>query len=186
MKRFFVLFICFVLIFSLFAVEATAIENDGVSPYVIDFNIKTYVDENLNASDGSRASLIHSYSLYLTKTGNTLNITGQTYGSGDVVKSGFKDLTIQRRKTSDDSWKDYYEYGNEKGSSGYLLYQDLGWKFSKINFILRLAFFDAQTYENRLYSYENDVLYAFSSNQYNGKGIRFFFNFNYKIFKNLH
>ena len=79
----------------------------------------------------------------------------------------------------------YYKYGNEKGSSGYLLYQDFGWKWSKINFILRLAFFDAESYENRLYSYENDVLYAFSSNQYNGKGIRFFFNFNYKIFKNL-
>ena len=79
----------------------------------------------------------------------------------------------------------FYKYGNEKGSSGYLLYQDIGWKWSKINFILRLAFFDAETYENRLYSYENDVLYAFSSNQYNGKGIRFFFNFSYKIFKNL-
>ncbi len=79
----------------------------------------------------------------------------------------------------------YYKYANEKGSSGYLLYQDLGWKWEKINFILRLAFFNASEYENRFYSYENDVLYAFSSNQYNGKGIRFFFNFNYKIFKNL-
>ena len=79
----------------------------------------------------------------------------------------------------------YYKYANEKGSSGYLLYQDLGWKWSKINFIARIAFFNAPEYENRLYSYENDVLYAFSSNQYNGKGIRFFFNFNYKIFKNL-
>lgn len=79
----------------------------------------------------------------------------------------------------------YYKYANEKGSSGYLLYQDLGWKWEKINFISRLAFFNASKYENRLYSYENDVLFAFSSNQYNGKGIRFFFNFNYKIFKNL-
>ncbi len=79
----------------------------------------------------------------------------------------------------------FYKYGNEKGSSGYLLYQDLGWKWSKINFITRIAFFNALEYENRLYSYENDVLYVFSSNQYNGKGIRFFFNFNYKIFKNL-
>ena len=79
----------------------------------------------------------------------------------------------------------YYKYANEKGSSGYLLYQDLGWKWEKINFILRLAFFNVSEYENRLYSYENDVLFAFSSNQYNGKGIRFFFNFNYKIFKNL-
>lgn len=79
----------------------------------------------------------------------------------------------------------YYKYANEKGSSGYLLYQDLGWKWEKINFISRLAFFNASKYENRLYSYENDVLFAFSSNQYNGKGIRFFFNFNYKIFKHL-
>lgn len=79
----------------------------------------------------------------------------------------------------------FYKYGNKKGSSGYLLYQDLGWKWEKINFITRIAFFNAKEYENRLYSYENDVLYAFSSNQYYGKGIRFFFNFNYKIFENL-
>ena len=56
----------------------------------------------------------------------------------------------------------FYKYSSEKGSSGYLLYQDIGWKWDKINFVTRIAFFDAETYENRLYSYENDVLYAFS------------------------
>lgn len=112
MKKYFSLLLCFILMLSLFTVEVNAAENNVFSPYVVDFTLTTEVDKSVSADDNARASLIHSYSLYLTKTGNTLNITGQTHGSGDVVKCGFKDLTVQRRKTSDDSWKDYYEYGN--------------------------------------------------------------------------
>lgn len=113
MKRFFSFFLCLILIFSsLLAVEVNATEKDDFTPYMVDFTLTTDVVEDSNVGDNTRASLIHSYSLHLTKTGNTLNITGQTHGSTEVVKSGFKDLTIQRRKTSDDSWKDYYEYGN--------------------------------------------------------------------------
>ena len=112
MKRFLSFFLCLILTFSLFVVEVNATEKDVFIPYVIDFTLTTEVNEFSSAGDNARASLIHSYRLYLTKTGNTLNITGQTYGSTEVVKAGFKDLTIERRKTSDDSWNDYYEYGN--------------------------------------------------------------------------
>jgi hypothetical protein len=112
MKRYFSVFLCFVLMFSFLSVEANAAEDNVFTPYVVDFSLTTETDEDTSEGNNARASLIHSYSLYLTKTGTTLNITGQTYGSGDVVKAGFKDLTIQRRKTSDDDWEDYYEYGN--------------------------------------------------------------------------
>ena len=131
-------------------------------------NIKYSFDskekDDVDSKEHIRPTLPYfKHSVYVIYNGNFIN--------GAVFKSGVM--------------YNYYKYANEKGSSGYLLYQDLGWKWEKINFILRLAFFNASEYENRLYSYENDVLYAFSSNQYNGKGIRFFFNFNYKIFKNL-
>lgn len=112
MKKIFSFFICLVLIFSLFTVEVNASETDVFIPYVVEFTLTTDVVQDLSASDNTRASLIHSYGLNLSKTGNTLNITGRTCGSTEVVKSGFKDLTVERRKTSDDSWKDYYEYGN--------------------------------------------------------------------------
>lgn len=113
MKKYFSILLCLIIIFLSSSIEVVAIDDKNVfTPYIIDFSVTTEVDENTSAGDNSRASLIHSYSLYLSKTGNTLNITGQTHGSTEVVKSGFKDLTIQRRKTSDDTWKDYYEYGN--------------------------------------------------------------------------
>lgn len=112
MRKYFSILICIVFMFSCFYTEISAIDSNDFMPYVVDFSLTTGNDENISAGNNTRASLIHSYSLYLTKTGNTLNITGQTYGSGDVVKCGFKDFTIQRRKTSSDDWKDYYEYGN--------------------------------------------------------------------------
>ena len=112
MKKILSICLCIIMIFSIFALEVNA-EEDKFVPYVLDFSITFETTENYVTDDTVRASgLIYSYSLYLTKTGNTLNITGQTHGFADVIKSGFKDLTVQRRKTSDDTWKDYYEYGN--------------------------------------------------------------------------
>lgn len=96
----------------MFALEVNAEEYSFV-PYIIDFSVTSAEVDQSNISDNTRATgLIYAYGLDLSKSGNTLHITGQTYGFGDVVKAGFKDLTIQRRKTSDDSWKDYYDYGN--------------------------------------------------------------------------
>lgn len=112
MKRFFSFFLCLILMFSLMTVEVNATEKEAFIPYVVDFALTTDPSEASDAGDNTRTSLIHSYSLYLTKTGNTLNITGQTYCSTEVIRCGFKNLKIQRRKTSDDSWEDYYEYGN--------------------------------------------------------------------------
>lgn len=112
MKRFLSFFLSILLIFPLFVVDVSATEKDILTPYVTDFTLTTDIVQDSSAGDNARASLIHSYGLSLSKTGNTLHITGRTYGSTEVVKSGFKDLTIQRRKTSEDSWKDYHDYGN--------------------------------------------------------------------------
>ena len=113
MKRCFSSLLCIVLILLCFTVDISAVNEETFVPYVVNLVVTTDFDEETIHSNDTRATgLIYSYSLYLTKTGTTLNITGQTHGTIDVVKTGFKDLTIQRRKTSDDSWKDYYEYGN--------------------------------------------------------------------------
>ncbi len=99
-------------IFSCISFNVNAINENEFVPYVVSFNISSELDDTVTGDSSRATGLINSYSLYLTKTGTTLNITGQTYGSIEVVKAGFKDLTIQRRKTSDDDWEDYYEYGN--------------------------------------------------------------------------
>lgn len=71
----------------------------------------------------------------------------------------------------------YSECHDGKGkSNGYLIYQDVGIRPEKSNFsfITRFALFDAPAYDNRLYAYENDVLYAFTSSSYYGVGSRFY------------
>ena len=63
---------------------------------------------------------------------------------------------------------------NKSFSEGYLIYQDIIYRSNSlpIDVTLRYAIFDTDSYDNRIYAYENDVLYAFSIPPYYGKGIR--------------
>ena len=64
------------------------------------------VDDNTRAND-----LINAWAIAISKSGtNTLNIGGKTTGTPDVVKSGFKEVVIQRRVNSSSSWTDYITY----------------------------------------------------------------------------
>ena len=66
--------------------------------------------------------------------------------------------------------------------SGILLYQDIALKFPKpdISIHARVAYFDTDSYDERLYAYENDVYYAFSIGSYYYKGIRGYLLLRYK------
>ncbi|MDL2227512.1 hypothetical protein LJC30_01300 [Odoribacter sp. OttesenSCG-928-L07] len=67
-------------------------------------------------------------------------------------------------------------------SKGILLYQDVSYRFnSKYSITYRISCFDTDDYSTRIYSYENDVLYAYSSPMYYGQGVSMFLLFNYKI-----
>lgn len=70
---------------------------------------------------------------------------------------------------------------------GLLLYQDLGLDVGHtgLGFNLRVAFFDTDTYEERLYAYENDLYYSFTVNSYYDKGWRAYVLVKYS-YKNLH
>ena len=73
---------------------------------ILSNNIIYTTDENTRASN-----LIHAYAIAISKSGtNTLNIAGKTTGTYDVVKSGFKEVVVQRRASSSASWTDYYTY----------------------------------------------------------------------------
>jgi hypothetical protein len=75
----------------------------------------------------------------------------------------------------------------EKWSKGVLLYQDL--IFSPLDFPLsasvRLALFDTDNYDTRIYAYENDLLYSFSVPPFYNRGSRFYLNLRYKGIRNL-
>lgn len=55
---------------------------------------------------------------------------------------------------------------------GMAVSQDLRIGWNRWEFVARYALFDTDNYDNRLYSYENDVLFAYSMPAYNGTGIR--------------
>ena len=71
----------------------------------------------------------------------------------------------------------------EEIEHGYLLYQDIIYSFPRFPLRLsgRFAIFETDSYDNRLYAYENDVLYAFSVPAYSGKGTRMYLLANYKF-----
>ena len=66
---------------------------------------------------------------------------------------------------------------------GVIASQDVTYKFPKIplQMDVRIQFFDAMNYENRFYSYEKDVLYAFSIPMYYGRGSRYYLNVQYDL-----
>ncbi|MEI6554755.1 MAG: helix-hairpin-helix domain-containing protein [Paludibacter sp.] len=70
---------------------------------------------------------------------------------------------------------------------GVIASQDLSYTFQRIplKMDVRFQFFDAQDYENRFYSYEKDVLYAFSIPMYYGLGSRYYLNLQYDVTKRL-
>ncbi len=78
-------------------------------------------------------------------------------------------------------------YQNQEFNQGFMLYQDLIFKpkIIPVKFQFRLAFFDTDNYDTRIYAYENDVLYAFSVIPYYGQGLRYYFNVSCKINRNF-
>jgi hypothetical protein len=43
----------------------------------------------------------------------------------------------------------------------------------------RVAFFQTDSYDERLYAYESDLLYTFTVNSYYGKGVRYYLTASY-------
>ncbi|GAB4256995.1 MAG: helix-hairpin-helix domain-containing protein [Vicingaceae bacterium] len=80
-----------------------------------------------------------------------------------------------------------YELKGNNIERGYLVYQDIIFKpLSKpYSFAFRYAMFDTDSYNARIYAYENDVLYAFSIPAYYNRGTRTYLTFRYKIRKGI-
>lgn len=70
---------------------------------------------------------------------------------------------------------------------GLLIMQELKYSFSKVPLSLQLVLsgFDAKNYDNRIYAYESDVLYAFSLPMTYGVGGKWNFNLCYKPCKQV-
>ena len=76
-----------------------------------------------------------------------------------------------------------YQKGNSKFELGFLNYQDIIYKpmSSRLSGDIRFGIFDTESFNSRIYAYENDVLYAYSVPAYQGKGVRFYLNARYTL-----
>jgi hypothetical protein len=80
-----------------------------------------------------------------------------------------------------------YKRGDQDVEQGFMMYQDI--IYSPMSFPLsfnaRLAYFDTESYNARIYVYENDVLYAYSFPAYYYRGMKAYLTLRYSIHKNI-
>jgi hypothetical protein len=80
-----------------------------------------------------------------------------------------------------------YVEGQKDASLGYLVFQDVLYrpkeKFYELS--MRYALFQSDSYDSRIYTYENDVLYAFSIPAFSGKGSRAYLMLRLKAHRNI-
>ena len=69
-----------------------------------------------------------------------------------------------------------YKHQEKAKSTGFIIFQDIQYRplDSPLQLTFRYAIFDADTYDSRVYTYENDVLYAFSIPAFYEKGTRMY------------
>ena len=72
-----------------------------------------------------------------------------------------------------------------KKEQGFLMYQDikLSRPTSRFEYVLRIALFDTDSYESRIYSYESNPIYVFSNPAYYDQGSRIYGMVQYKLSK---
>lgn len=74
-------------------------------------------------------------------------------------------------------------YSKQESESGFLICQDINFKPIEKSYGLngRVAYFKTDSYNSRLYAYENDVLYSFSIPALYGDGLRTYLNWQQKL-----
>lgn len=116
MKKLFMSAIIFTLLLGLLLPTVAFAADDGQPEEWQDISLTEQEMEDilaLNPDNGVStyaSNLISMYYIGISKNGNTLIIVGKTYGISEVKKSGFKEVVIQQRKSSSDSWSKYTKY----------------------------------------------------------------------------
>lgn len=80
-----------------------------------------------------------------------------------------------------------YKRGEQDVEQGYMMYQDVIYSPQNfpLSFSARLSYFDTETYNARIYAFENDVLYAYSFPAYYYRGVRAYLTLRYRIYKGI-
>jgi helix-hairpin-helix protein len=141
----------------------------------------------------SPSKLLSIYSRYKneTKSGNDNNTS---YALSPVVADPLQDWrseisykitpSLLMRNRIEMLW---YDKGQPDEETGFLSFIDLIIKplIKKYSGSMRLQYFETDSYNSRVYAYEDDVLYSYSIPVFYGKGIRYYFNLKYDVNKRL-
>jgi hypothetical protein len=81
----------------------------------------------------------------------------------------------------------WFDRKGEQSEEGFLTYLDCIIKpmLKRYSGSIRLSYFETNSYNSRLYAFENDVLYSFSIPVFYDKGYRYYLNLNYDLSKKL-
>lgn len=137
----------------------------------------------------SKSSLI--YFRYRQKL-ETKNSASELYNSLLWTQKRSFRIHIEFMATSFLKIKSRLEFANFNNthkhlSAGNLLFVDLIYKknLSPFSLTLRMAWFNTDNYDTRIYAVENDVMYSWSVPAFNGVGSKFYSVIKYKIKKNI-
>lgn len=81
----------------------------------------------------------------------------------------------------------FFKAANGVTSNGFLLYQDVIFRPIEfpVSMTARIAYFDTQDYNSRIYTFENALLYSFSIPPFYFKGTRWYLNLRARVSKNV-
>jgi len=84
---------------------------------------------------------------------------------------------------------DFTFYRNTQNilEKGWMFYQNISISLNKlpVQLSVRYALFNTDSYNTRIYTYENDLLYSFTFSSYHDNACRYYFILKYKTIKNL-
>lgn len=81
----------------------------------------------------------------------------------------------------------WYNNRVKQREKGFLSFFDVLYKpmLSPLAAVLRIQYFETDSYDSRIYAYENDVLYSYSIPPFSDKGFRYYLNLNYDITRSI-
>jgi len=151
---------------------SSAIDYNAQVNYTLSKNVEMYASYRRTAKDLNDAEI-----------SNMVNVPSNTLDQKYRYNISYKispSVTLKNRieLTS-------YKAGEGVPQKGYFISQDIDFKKmrSRFSFSMRYALFDCDSYYSRIYSYENDVLYAYSVPALYNKGTRFYIMMHYRINK---
>jgi hypothetical protein len=137
----------------------------------------------------SKTILLYAQFREETKDRNFVGNTGRIDFISPSTKRNYQ-LNVDMKATdflmlrSRVQWSTYQQESSAQ-TSGYAIIQDLTYEQMRWKFSTRFAVFDTEDFENRQYSFEKNVLYAFAVPAYSGVGFRNYYLFQYSLTKKI-